>query len=129
MNAPVAKAGRREWAGLVALVLPTLLVSMDISVFFFALPRLTEDLTPSGTELLWIMDVFGFLLAGLLVTMGALGDRIGQRKLLLIGAVLFGAASTAAAYADDAAVGPAADRGRRGGDAPGRCGRRWVAAR
>lgn len=104
MNTPVVKAGRREWVGLVALVLPTLLVSMDISVFFFALPRLTEDLAPSGTELLWIMDVYGFLLAGLLVTMGALGDRIGRRKLLLIGAVLFGAGSTAAAYADDAAV-------------------------
>ncbi|MDI6103325.1 MFS transporter [Actinoplanes sp. NEAU-A12] len=104
MNAPVVKAGRREWLGLIALVLPTLLVSMDISVFFFALPALTEDLAPSGTELLWIMDVYGFLLAGLLVTMGALGDRIGRRKLLLIGAVLFGVASTAAAYADDAAV-------------------------
>lgn len=104
MNAPAVKAGRRQWAGLVALVLPTLLVSMDISVFFFALPRLTEDLAPSSTELLWIMDVYGFLLAGLLVTMGALGDRIGRRKLLLIGAVVFGVASTAAAYADDAAT-------------------------
>ena len=104
MTTTTSLAGRREWAGLMVLVLPTLLVSMDISVFFFALPRLTEDLAPSATQLLWIMDVYGFLLAGFLVTMGALGDRIGRRKLLLIGAAVFGVASAVAAFTDNASM-------------------------
>ena len=99
MTTTVVKAGRQEWVGLIVLVLPALLVSMDISVFFFAMPRLAEDLTPSSVQMLWIMDIYGFLLAGLLVPMGSLGDRIGRRKTLLIGAVLFAAASVLAACA------------------------------
>ena len=58
---------------------------MDLTVLLLALPSLTRELEPSGTELLWIIDVYGFLLAGLLITMGTLGDRIGRRRLLLIG--------------------------------------------
>ncbi|GAA2964515.1 MFS transporter [Actinokineospora diospyrosa] len=98
------RAGRREWIGLAVLVLPCLLISMDVSVLFFALPFISADLHPSGTEQLWVMDVYGFALAGLLITMGALGDRIGRRKLLLIGAAAFGVASVVAAYSWSAEV-------------------------
>ncbi|MFB8765248.1 MFS transporter [Nocardiopsis alba] len=91
-------AGRREWIGLAVLALPTLLLSIDLSVLYLALPHLTADLEPTATQQLWIMDIYGFMIAGLLVTMGTLGDRIGRRRLLLIGAVMFAAASVAAAY-------------------------------
>ncbi|MFE6667823.1 MFS transporter [Streptomyces sp. NPDC057697] len=92
-------AGRREWTAFTVLLLPLLLVSMDISVLFFAIPAIDRDLAPSATQQLWIFDVYAFALAGLLITMGSLGDRIGRRKLLLLGAVAFSAASVAAAYA------------------------------
>ena len=92
-------AGRKEWVGLAVLALPALLASMDLSVLFMAAPWLSADLEPSGTQLLWIMDIYGFLMAGLLITMGTLGDRIGRRRLLLTGSVAFGAASVLAAYA------------------------------
>jgi MFS transporter, DHA2 family, multidrug resistance protein len=91
-------ATRREWFGLVVIVLPCLLVSMDLSVLFYALPFLSADLDPSSSQLLWILDLYGFVLAGFLITMGTLGDRIGRRKLLLAGAALFGVASVVAAY-------------------------------
>src|SRR3954463_1703967 len=96
------RAGRREWIGLAVLALPTLLVSIDVFVLLLALPRLSADLGASGTEQLWIMDVYGFLVAGFLVTMGTLGDRIGRRRLLLAGAAAFGAASVLAAYSTSA---------------------------
>ncbi len=96
--APVRASGR-EWAGLAVLALPTLLVSLDTFVMLLALPHLAADLGASGTEQLWIMDIYGFLVAGLLITAGALGDRIGRRRLLLAGAAAFGAASVLAAYA------------------------------
>jgi DHA2 family multidrug resistance protein-like MFS transporter len=92
------RAGRREWIGLAVLALPTLLVSIDVFVMLLALPHLSQALGASGTQTLWIMDIYGFMIAGLLVTMGTLGDRIGRRRLLLIGAAAFGAASVAAAY-------------------------------
>jgi DHA2 family multidrug resistance protein-like MFS transporter len=95
-------AGPRQWLGLAVLVLPAVLVSMDMSVLFFALPFLAADLDPTGAQQLWIADVYGFLLAGLLITMGALGDRIGRRRLLLVGAAAFGAASVLAAYSTSA---------------------------
>ncbi|MEV8590655.1 MFS transporter [Streptomyces sp. NPDC051180] len=94
-----ARAGRREWTALGVLMLPLLLVSMDVSVLYFALPSISADLRPGATEQLWILDTYGFVLAGLLVTMGALGDRVGRRRMLLGGAALFGIASVAAAYA------------------------------
>lgn len=95
-------AGRREWLALAVLALPTLLVSMDLTVLHLALPSLSRDLDPSSTQLLWIVDVYGFLIAGALITMGTLGDRIGRRRLLLIGAAAFGAASVLAAFSTSA---------------------------
>jgi DHA2 family multidrug resistance protein-like MFS transporter len=92
----VPRAGRREWIGIAALALPCMLVVMDLSVLFLAVPSLTRDLRPSSTELLWITDVYGFLIAGALIVMGALGDRIGRRKVLLYGSAAFGAASVLA---------------------------------
>ncbi|MGC5013018.1 MFS transporter [Streptosporangium sp. DT93] len=97
-----AVAGRREWLGLAVLVLPVLLVSVTVTVLYLALPLLSADLAPSGPRLLWIVDVYAFLLAGLLIPMGALADRIGRRKLLLIGAAAFGVTSVLAAYAPGA---------------------------
>ncbi|MBM0234714.1 MFS transporter [Micromonospora sp. STR1_7] len=101
---PAPRAGRREWIGFTVLMLPLLLVSMDVSVLYFAVPFISEELRPSATQQLWIFDIYGFVLAGLLITMGALGDRIGRRRLLLLGATAFGAASLLAAYADSAAT-------------------------
>ncbi|MFJ9087736.1 MFS transporter [Streptomyces sp. NPDC102384] len=95
-------AGRREWTALGVLMLPLLLVSMDVSVLYFAIPQISADLEPSGTQQLWIFDIYAFVLAGLLMTMGSLGDRIGRRKLLLFGAAAFGTASVLAAYANSA---------------------------
>jgi DHA2 family multidrug resistance protein-like MFS transporter len=91
-------AGRREWVGLAVLGVPTFLVTMDFSVLYLGVPHLTADLAPSGVQQLWIVDIYGFLIAGFLVTMGTIGDRIGRRKLLLIGAAVFGIASVAAAF-------------------------------
>src|SRR5258706_10526697 len=86
------------------MALPWLLCSMDLTVLHLAVPRLTEALAPSSVQLLWIIDIYGFLLAGSLITMGTLGDRIGRRRLLLIGAVFFGAASIFAAFSRTAAM-------------------------
>ncbi|MDX6741581.1 MFS transporter [Actinocorallia sp. A-T 12471] len=93
------KAGRREWIGLAVLTLPTFLVSIDLFVLLLALPNLSADLGASSTQQLWINDVYGFLLAGFLLSMGTLGDRVGRRKLLLVGAVAFGVVSVLTAYA------------------------------
>ncbi len=95
-------AGKREWAGLAVLALPTFLLAIDNSVLFLAVPAISEDLQPDATQLLWIMDSYGFMMAGFLVTMGTLGDRIGHRRLLMIGATAFGVASALAAYAPTA---------------------------
>jgi DHA2 family multidrug resistance protein-like MFS transporter len=92
------RAGRREWIGLAVIALPCLLYSMDLTVLYLAVPSLSEDLQPSSTELLWITDIYGFFLAGFLITMGTLGDRIGRRRLLLIGAAAFGVGSVLAAF-------------------------------
>ncbi|MFE6764405.1 MFS transporter [Streptomyces sp. NPDC057689] len=96
---PEARAGRKEWIALGVLLLPVLLVSMDLTVLYFAIPSISEELRPSGSQQLWMIDIYGFVLAGVLLTMGALGDRIGRRRLLLIGAVVFGGGSLLAAYA------------------------------
>jgi DHA2 family multidrug resistance protein-like MFS transporter len=99
-----ARAGYREWLGLAVLGLPTLLLALDLSVLYLALPRLSLDLHASVNEQLWITDIYGFVTAGFLLTMGTLGDRIGRRKLLLIGAAGFGAASVIAAYSTSVAM-------------------------
>jgi MFS transporter, DHA2 family, multidrug resistance protein len=96
------RAGRREWVGLAVLALPTLLLALDASVLFLVLPHLGADLEPSSSQLLWITDIYGFMIAGFLITMGTLGDRIGRRRLLMIGAATFGAASVLAAYSTSA---------------------------
>src|SRR5215213_5073994 len=95
------KAGRGEWIGLAVIALPCLLYSMDLTVLELAVPKL-RDLKPTSSQLLWIMDIYGFLLAGFLITMGTLGDRIGRRRLLLIGAAAFGVASVLAAFSKSA---------------------------
>ena len=77
-----ARAGRREWIALGVLALPCLLYAMDLTVLNLAVPAISKSLRPSGVELLWIVDIYGFVLAGSLITMGALGDRIGRRLLL-----------------------------------------------
>jgi MFS family permease len=100
----VPQASRREWIGLAVLALPALLISMDLSVLYLAVPRLSAALRPSSVQLLWITDIYGFLLAGSLITMGALGDRIGRRKLLMIGGTAFGLASVLAAFSTSAAT-------------------------
>jgi len=92
------RAGRREWIGLAVIALPCLLYAMDLTVLNLALPRLSEELRPSSAQLLWIVDIYGFFVAGFLITMGSLGDRIGRRRLLLLGAAAFGATSVLAAF-------------------------------
>src|SRR5438477_11835274 len=100
----VSKAGRREWIGLGVIALPCLLYSMDLTVLNLALPHISRDLRPSSSQLLWIVDIYGFLVAGMLVTMGTLGDRIGRRRLLLMGAAAFGVASVLAAFSKSAGM-------------------------
>jgi DHA2 family multidrug resistance protein-like MFS transporter len=92
------RAGRREWLGLAVLALPTLLVALDLFVMLLALPHLSAALGASSTQQLWILDIYGFMVAGFLLTMGTLGDRIGRRRLLLVGAAAFGTASILAAW-------------------------------
>ena len=105
MNGVAApRAGRREWIGLAVLMLPTLLIVMDLTVLHLAVPHLSEDLQPTSVQLLWIVDIYGFMIAGSLITMGTLGDRIGRRKLLLIGAAAFGLASILAAFSSSAGM-------------------------
>ena len=95
---------RSPWAALAALCMPMLIVSMDVSVLFFAVPFIASDLNPSATQQLWIFDIYGFVLAGLLLTMGSLADRVGHRRLLMIGAVGFSGASILAAFAPTASL-------------------------
>src|SRR5688500_9194547 len=96
------KAGPRAWIGLAVIALPCLLYSMDLTVLHLAVPALTRDLEPSSAQLLWIIDIYGFLVAGTLITMGTLGDRIGRRKLLMLGAAAFGVTSVLAAFSTSA---------------------------
>ncbi len=98
------RAGTREWLGLGLLCLAVLLIAVDTTVLDIALPFISEDLQPSSTQLLWIVDVYSFVISGLLVTMGSVGDRIGRRRLLMIGAAGFGLSSLLAAFATDPMV-------------------------
>jgi DHA2 family multidrug resistance protein-like MFS transporter len=95
LDAP--RASRREWTGLAVLALACLLYAMDLTVLHLAVPSLSADLRPSSAQLLWITDIYGFMVAGFLITMGTLGDRIGRRRLLLGGATAFGVISVLAA--------------------------------
>jgi DHA2 family multidrug resistance protein-like MFS transporter len=93
------RATRREWLGLAVLIFPTLLVSMDSTVTYLALPAISAQLKPTGSQLLWITDIYTFLEGGFLIIMGALGDRIGRKRLLMTGFILFAGASIMAAFA------------------------------
>ncbi|MDD7970839.1 MFS transporter [Roseinatronobacter alkalisoli] len=99
-----APASTRTWLGLAVLALPTALLGLDVTLLYLALPALAADLQPTSTQALWIMDAYGFMIAGFLITMGSLGDRIGRRKLLMIGAVAFAAASVLAAFSTSAGM-------------------------
>jgi MFS transporter, DHA2 family, multidrug resistance protein len=96
-------AGRREWVGLGLLALPAMLLFMMLTILFLAIPHIAAELAPSSTQMLWILDIYGFLMAGFLVLMGTLADRIGHRRLLMSGAASFGVVSVLAATADDPA--------------------------
>src|ERR1700732_1966108 len=100
MSTPAAR--RRAWLGVAVLALPCMITVMDLTVLNLAVPHLTRALEPTGTQLLSIIDIYVFILAGALVPIGGLGDRIGRRKLLLIGAAAFGTASTLAAFSTSA---------------------------
>ncbi|MER5963230.1 MFS transporter [Streptomyces sp. NPDC002057] len=96
------RAGARQWLGLAVLLLPVTLMTADLGVLWLATPYLSADLRPSGAQLLWITDIYGFLTAATLVIMGTLGDRLGRRRLLMAGSAGFLLASLLAAYAPDA---------------------------
>ena len=97
-TAAPAKATRREWVGLTVLALGALAYVMDLTVLHLAVPKMSAELQPSSAQLLWIIDIYGFFVAGALVTMGSLGDRIGRRRVLLIGAAAFGVTSLLCAF-------------------------------
>lgn len=93
-------ATKKEWIGLAVLMLPTLLIAIDMSALFLALPHLGADLNPSSAQILWIMDIYAFMIAGFLITMGTLGDRIGRRKLLMIGASIWHSVRTGGIFSE-----------------------------
>ncbi len=100
--APPARAGKREWTALGVLALPALLISLDTTVLHLAVPHLSGSIDPSGLQLLWIVDIYSFLIAGLLIIAGTLGDRFGRRRLLVTGAAGFGLASVLTAFSTSA---------------------------
>ncbi|MGJ0503915.1 MAG: MFS transporter [Methylocystis sp.] len=99
---PSLKATRREWIGLAIIALPCLVYSMDFTVLNLAIPALTAELRPSASQLLWIIDIYGFMVAGFLMIMGGLGDRIGRRRVLLLGVAAFSVMSIVAAFSKTA---------------------------
>src|SRR5215472_6664197 len=102
MSSELGKATQREWIGLGIISLPCILYAMDLTVLNLAVPSLSADVKPTAAQLLWIIDVYGFLAAGSLLIMGTLGDRIGRRKLLLVGSAAFGLLSLLAAFSRSA---------------------------
>src|SRR4026209_685588 len=101
-DAPLAT--RREWIGLAVLALASLIHALDLQGLHLAVPAITADLDPTSSELLWIIDIYGFMVAGFLITMGTLGDRIGRRRVLLVGAGAFGLAAITSAFSTSAGV-------------------------
>jgi DHA2 family multidrug resistance protein-like MFS transporter len=98
------RATRRSWMGLAIIAIPCALYAMDLTVLNMAVPRLSEELQPSAAQLLWIIDIYGFMVSGWLITMGTLGDRIGRRRLLVLGAIAFAATSLIAAFSTTASM-------------------------
>ncbi|MFW9078539.1 MFS transporter [Pseudomonas sp. P2757] len=101
-NATSRRLRTRRWAGLAVLMLPVLLVTVDNTVLGFALPKIAEALRPTASQQLWMIDAYSLVLAGLLVSMGSLGDRVGHRKLLLVGSLGFAVVSVLTAYSETA---------------------------
>ncbi|GAB3839170.1 MFS transporter [Kribbella italica] len=101
MNDTAPKATAASWIGLAVLVLPLLLITIDGTVLILGLPAISGELSPTGVEQLWMVDVYSLVLAGLLVAMSAVGDRFGRRRNLLIGSVVFAIASAAGALATE----------------------------
>ncbi|MEU5307216.1 MFS transporter [Streptomyces sp. NPDC021562] len=101
-RAPGSAAGANRWVVLVVLCVSLLLVALDATVLHVAVPAVTEDLKPGAMQLLWIVDVYPLVCASLLILFGTLGDRVGRRRVLLLGYALFGVASAAAALAPSA---------------------------
>ena len=101
-QSPAPRAPWRDWLALALLMFPVLLVAVDNTALTFALPAIARSLDASGVELLWIVDAYPLVLAGLLVAMGSLGDRIGRRRLLFIGSTGFAAVSAVTAFAPSA---------------------------
>jgi len=99
---PTVRTPRRAWLALAVLLLPVLLIAVDNTILAFALPSIAEEFTPAASTQLWIIDVYSLVLAALLVMMGSLGDRIGRRRMLMIGASGFMVVSAAAAFAPSA---------------------------
>src|SRR4051794_9789115 len=95
---PVRRRTRDPRLVLALLSLPSLLIAIDLSVLGVALPRMAADLHPSPTQLLWMNDIYGFMVGGTMITMGAVGDRIGRRRLIVICAAVFAGASAVAAF-------------------------------
>ncbi|PRX03666.1 UNVERIFIED_ORG: DHA2 family multidrug resistance protein-like MFS transporter [Actinomadura viridilutea] len=97
-TAAPARAGRRAWIGLLVVLGPVLLVSMDGSILFLTMPTITRALAPTADQALWILDIYGFAVGSLLIAFGNLGDRFGRLRLLMIGAAVFGLGSAGAAF-------------------------------
>lgn len=101
---PGAASPANRWTVLAIVCAALLVVVIDITVLHVAAPHMTEDLEPSAVGLLWIIDVYPLVVAPLLVASGTLGDRLGRKRIMLAGLVVFGAASALAAFAWSAGV-------------------------
>lgn len=93
-----ASVNRKGWLGLMAVLPLVLLVAMDGSILYLAMPHVTSALTPTADQALWILDIYGFVVGSLLIAFGNIGDRYGRLKLIMVGAVIFGAGSLGAAW-------------------------------
>ncbi|UQA96271.1 MFS transporter [Streptomyces halobius] len=96
--------GVNRWTVLIVLCVSLLFVALDTTILYVAVPSVTEDLRPGPVELLWIVDVYPLIAASLLILFGTLGDRVGRRRILLLGYGLFGLASAVAALAPNPQV-------------------------
>ncbi|WP_333500272.1 MFS transporter [Kluyvera sp. CHPC 1.2972] len=92
----------RQWLTLMAILMVYIPVAIDATVLHVAAPTLSVALGTSGNELLWIIDIYSLVMAGMVLPMGALGDKIGFKRLLLLGSGIFGLASLAAAFSPTA---------------------------
>src|SRR5690349_16772204 len=102
MEKRMTVAPRNRWLVLTAVILAFLPVVVDMTILHIAVPSLTVALRASGTEILWIIDIYPLIMAGLLVPMGTLGDRVGHRRLMLTGLTIFALASVCAAFSQTA---------------------------